>query len=186
MAFGDTDFSRRTTYGPTSLDEKKFIQDLITFLKTDEGKTITTLGLRNNHLSVKGISLLAHYLGTNTTLKKLKLANNYVFSDSVIELSTMLETNKHLIKLDISKIAPPYIVAGGNSDMGDIDIKGLAKALKTNSTLITLDMTHLTGERIVKEAAVKLALAISKHNYTLREIQGYYRYLKGHHYKTIS
>lgn len=179
LKYTGSDFSRRTTYGPTSIDEEKFIQDLIIFLQTDEGKIITTLDLRNNHLSGKGISLLAHYLGTNTTVKKLKLANNYIFSDSLIALSNMLETNNCLETLDISKTQHTYTVAGGNSEMGNIDIKALAKALKTNFTLITLDMTNLIGERIAKEAAVKLALAISKHNYTIREIHGLLPLVKG-------
>lgn len=104
-------------------------------------KQCTELSLNSNNITQRGASILAEGLRRNKTLISLKLNGNQLSDKGVTALAKSLETaNQTLETLDL-----------GSNDITDQGAISLGGMLKTNTTLINLDLSmNRLGERGVR------------------------------------
>ncbi|CAF1309636.1 unnamed protein product [Adineta steineri] len=91
-------------------------------------KTLTTLDLADNGISVKGGQSLANALQNNTTLTTLDLGSNWIGTEGAQHVANALQNNKTLTILDL-----------GDNKMGDEGARFLAYALQNNKVSHTFE-----------------------------------------------
>ncbi len=109
-----------------------------------EDLVVKSLIARHTAFSLESVRLLSEGVSSNTTLRKLELANLPLFSASGEVLASMLTTNRTLTEFKISHSNVTYESA-----------ELLAEALRRNETLSVLDISYnkvrIEGARITVE-----------------------------------
>ena len=145
-------------------------------LKFDSGLQI--LDLRHNRIGEKGATALAEALKFNSTLQTLNLAHNAIVNEGVLALAEALKVNSTLQTLNLSynklrnmdtwahQVWKANSVLPGFENYRVDRATAFAEALKTNSTLLTLELCE---NRVGDEGAIVIAEAL-KMNRTLQTL----------------
>ena len=108
---------------------------------------VTELDIGDNYIGDKAIALISTALQTNTTMTKLNISGCNMSDDGAESLARALTVNKTLQELDVQY-----------NNISDTGIAHIATALRTNNTL---KMLSISGETITDEGALSLAAALT-------------------------
>ena len=149
---------RNTTLGRLNLRDNKISINGISYLMAalTTNTTLVSLGLSSNKIGDEGIALLVDMMLKNPALQELELRYNKITSQGARKLAELLQTNNTRVKkLDLSY-----------NDLGDDGVIAIAHALRSNTTLTTLNLTRTNiGDR----AALAMIEALS-HNQALSHL----------------
>ena len=144
--------------------------------------TLKTIDISHNNISDDGAVAISEFLKINSTLQELNMSDNKIYNRGIIEIGKALETNTTLKTIDISH---NYISDDGavaiceflkiNSTLQELNMSynkihrgiiEIGKALETNTTLKTIDISH---NYISDDGAVAISEFL-KNNSTLQEL----------------
>ncbi len=127
-----------TTLNISNIFSGSSMKSLLISLKLN--KTLTTLDISNNYFFSEDLKALEELLKSNTTLKSVDIRKNNLFLENELALflSRIITNNKTLTKFYFDK----------NYRLNNIDLAIIIRALKTNNTIIDLDMSLSSNEEI--------------------------------------
>jgi Ran GTPase-activating protein (RanGAP) involved in mRNA processing and transport len=130
--------------------------DQLANLLAEGGALLETLSVGLNRLHDEGAEALAGALTKNTSLKKFCIASCGIGSSGIESVAAALKNNCHLVELDIGFLKATAATGEVPNRAEDAGGSAVAAALKGNTTLRALKLSHncigVDGRRALRDA----------------------------------